>query len=129
MDENIIKLNKKLLEFAGFTDPKVSKFYSGQWDGRFTAIFPQNSEIPGERSYTPDLVNDANAQIKWIFSRIKELGLRIEFNKDYNTDFRQFPFYWSIKRGQTLVGYGEDMESPTLAFALAIEKLITNLDT
>jgi hypothetical protein len=38
-------------------------------------------------------------------------------------------YCWTIlKDCHYIIGYGEDMESPTLAFALALEKYIDNLE-
>jgi hypothetical protein len=120
-----VKLNEKLLLFTGFTEVRISKFYSGQWDGRFTAIFPQNSEIPNERSFTPDLVNDANAQIKWLYPILikAKLSFAIEYQHE-NLIYHS----WIMDLENISKLYDCDNDSPTLAFALAVEKLIDSME-
>jgi len=108
-------INKKLLKFSGFKTKDTELYYPNGHKARWGHLWP-------------DLVNDPRNQIKWIYPELGKRKLRIEFRKDYDDSFKPFPFYWTILDGHSIVGYGEDLDKPALAFALACEKYIDSLE-
>jgi len=122
MDNKDLKaLNEKLLEFAGFKPCTYNGtneiIYSSSgyilWDN------PSGVYI-GITDF--DLVNDANAQIKWLYPKLMDYA----FGWDYDPATLKYLAY--IDGRFIICCMGESNDSPTLAFALAVEKLIDYLE-
>jgi len=111
------KLNNKILKWLGFKDN-----YSDADHDKSLYISPQCTDPNGELCCKPDLVNDLNAQIKYIWNKIPDL---VEINYNLNTRMCELKRYSLTKIYQTLWGKSNN---PALAFALAINKYISSLE-
>jgi hypothetical protein len=105
------KLNEKLLKFAGWSDisekvgriPGYEKEYRNNW-----------------YEFLPDLVNDANAQIKWLYPELFKQDIVVKTENHHDTSWVKLIqgvgfFTYEYKLGKF---------NPALAFALAVEKYI-----
>jgi len=121
-------LNEKLLKFVGLVFEKhYIKFSKTECESISTTGYYFNGKFI--RKSAPDLVHDLNAQAKYIYPKLAERKLRIEFRKDFDEfNGHLFSCYWTIFDGMSIVGNGEDMDNPALAFALAVEKLIDRME-
>lgn len=121
MDKKYKALNEKLLKFAGF-----ERFTQAQWDISLY-VGCQYCKAPDGTIYTastaPDLVNDANAQIKWLYAKLlKEF---IVIRKVYEPALSQCEVDLEVSMDEVHIAYNK---SETLAFALAVEKYIDSLE-
>lgn len=128
---NVEALNEKLLKFAGFMKATDT-------DGWFE---PENQAyLSAKRYQVPDLVNDSNAQIKWIYPKLAANQVSISMAKSFGTisisdgkscESHKCSYIWSISQGciqpYLKIFTGSHLDSPTLSFALAVEKYIDNL--
>jgi hypothetical protein len=115
-------LNEKLLKFAGITVgfKQISKDATNQLHKVWT--FPDGTEYFNEPGM-PDLVNDANKQIKWLYPKIISMNYAIYIKHLIHS--RANIFRVEISDQHSIIATDE---SPTMAFALCCEKLIDSLE-
>ncbi|MFA5299289.1 MAG: hypothetical protein WC389_13955 [Lutibacter sp.] len=121
---NTKELNEKLLKFAGFI--KILKPEWSQNDNKnLRWIYPNGQKY----STHPNLITSLDLQAKWIYPKIAEAQLEIQLHKDWDIQWRNHPYVCQIiKSSHYQVGYGEDNDSMSIAFALAVEKYIDGLN-
>lgn len=119
---NTKELNEKLLKFAGI-EYLTYEYKFGGAGMPYSGWYLNGKRI---RQTAPDLVHDANAQIKYLYSAIKNLpesrfgdtSFGIEWQSETNNYFAYIKIFNE---------YNAFDENPAIAFALACEKYIDGL--
>ncbi len=132
-DTTLVIAPEKLAEWAGFTFMGMSYVGKELWCPPGEVI---QEEGPNEEGYfkmsrkaseyfCPDFHNSLDACFKWLMPKMKEMGLRLQYTVMFDEPFPR-KHYWAIQMGQTIRGLGEDADSSSKAFCLAVEQLIDN---
>jgi len=112
------KLNKKLLEFAGFRHPAQKE--CGDLTPEDWWRFPTSHIMPD----SPDFPNDLNACFKWLVPKLQEGGYGFTLCDSQGKP----PYFFELYSYQTMFPEAHagdaEAETPSLALCLAIEKLI-----
>ncbi len=124
------KLNKKMLEFAGFVEADIKKHYYWEYCGRYAKWIEPDSEyhVKPPSFLDPD-IGIAHC-FKWLVPKLKPLGLlSLEFHNSVIDKVLTPDEVWGYECHIKLEKYILDRfdgqaETPALALCLAIEKLI-----
>jgi hypothetical protein len=109
------ELNDKLLKFAGIEFQRHDTIY-GNIKMPFNGYFLNGKHI---RKTAPDLVHDANAQIKYLYPKLKIINKTNGF-KDWTVSLN-----FGIGKIPCFIG---ESKTESLALALAVEKYIDSLE-
>ncbi len=129
-------LNKKLMDFVGLEFRKFEVKYGGT-PIPFSGYYFKNKYV---RKTCPDLVHELDTQLKYLWPRLRELGfmIRYQYSELRDNDTGKILYDWTYYSSIFDMSYKNGLknhrfdainpDSPALACALAVEKLIDCLD-
>ena len=123
-----MELNQKLAEWVGFKRlPKGNKAFHYEGGDRVMNWMP-----PGETDWfmsvavVPHFTDSMDSCFHWLMPKLKEMELFVKYTIMFDMPPHRVSHYWAFQERMSLVGTGEDANSPALAFCLAVEQLIDN---